>query len=356
MATMKDVARLAGVSVATVSAVINGKPGVSLGRAQRVREAVDALDYHLNQVARSLRARRTNAIGIVMPQIASPFFTEVLRGVEDEARAHGYPVLVCNSNADPTQEEQQLTMLVARRVDGILLASANPTFAYYYLTRRRIPLVLFDRTPAGFKGPAVTTANVEAACEATRHLIGLGHKQIAIIAGPQEISTAAERLEGFRKALGEAGLRVAEEYQKWGNFRLEGAYQATLELMKLPTPPTAIFSCNYEMTLGMVRALEELGVRCPSEVSVLGFDDFIVGLDGFSWATMFVPKLTTVAQASYEMGKKAMVLLLEKMLRLESNHEGTDEQILRLKAELRIRESTAPPPAEVARLRGGLKA
>jgi LacI family transcriptional regulator len=159
--------------------------------------------------------------------------------------------------------------------------------------------VLFDRFPSGFTGTAVVTDNAQASCEATNHLIRLGHTRIAIVAGTQGISSSDERVEGFRSAMNEAGLTVRKEYFTRGNFNMKGGWECALELMKLSSPPTAVFSHNYEMTLGVMRALAELGVRCPKQVSVVGFDDFVVGMDGFSWATMFSPKLTCVAQSSW---------------------------------------------------------
>lgn len=343
--TIRDVARLAGVSVATVSAVMNGKGRVSPELSVRVQEAIEKLDYRPDYTARSLRTRKTMTVGVIVPQFASPFFAEAIRGVEDAIRTEGYSILACDSSADPAREQRHLSTLLSGRVDGILLASADPHFASQWLARSRPPLVLFDRFPAGFRGTVVTTANEEAAFEATNHLIALGHKAIAIIAGPAETSTAIERVAGFRKAMGEAGLPVVEEYFKCGNFEPQGGYRSALELLQLPNPPTAIFSCNYEMTMGLERALSDLHIRCPEQVSILAYDDLVGGLDGFSWAMMFSPKLTAVAQPSYEMGRVAAQLLLEKMHTHENNPENSDSQVMRLKAELRIRESTAKPHA-----------
>jgi LacI family transcriptional regulator len=341
--TIRDVARLAGVSVATVSAVINGKGWVSERLAHRVQNAVRALNYHPDHVARSLRLRQTRTIGTVMPQIESPFFTEVLRGVEDVACRGGYSVLICNSRGDASQEKNHLTNLLSRRVDGILLASADPHFAYHWISSRHCPLVLFDRIPGGFKGTVVTTDSVKASFQATNHLISLGHRRIATVAGPPGISTSTERTEGFRKAMGEAGLPIPDEYLMCGRFRVDGGYQCALELIRLPRPPTAIFSMNYEMALGVMRALAEARIECPRQVSLLGFDDFVAGIDDFSWATLLSPKLTTVAQPSYELGRKAMELLLKKIVGCKSGQEDLEDGIVRLPAELRIRESTAPP-------------
>jgi len=342
--TIRDVSRLAEVSVATVSAVINGRPAVSDELTKRVRHAIDALNYHPDFLARSLRMQRSQILGIVMPQFASSYYAEVLRGVEDVASQHGYSILVSNSRGDPEQERKEIFALISRRVDGILLATADPYFAYQRQFTRRFPLVLFDRFPPAFTGTVVATDNIGASFEATNHLIQCGHLRIAIIAGTRGISAADERVEGFRRAMSEAGLTVRQEYLRYGDFNMRGGWECALELMKLPSPPTAIFSHNYEMTLGLMRALAEMGVPSPQQVSILGFDDFVLGTDGFSWATMFSPKLTCVAQPSYEIGRRAAEALKQKIDQPEGD-DFSEEGFIRLPAELRIRESTAPPPS-----------
>lgn len=342
--TIRDVGRLAEVSVATVSAVINGRPAVSDELTKRVRHAIDALNYHPDFLARSLRMQRSQILGIVMPQFASSYYAEVLRGVEDVASRDGYSILVSNSRGDPEQERKEIFALISRRVDGILLATADPHFAYQRQFTRRFPLVLFDRFPPAFTGTIVATDNIGASFEATNHLIQCGHLRIAIIAGTKGISAADERVEGFRRAMSEGGLTVRQEYLKYGDFNMRGGWECALELMKLPSPPTAIFSHNYEMTLGLMRALAEMSVPSPQRVSILGFDDFVLGTDGFSWATMFSPKLTCVAQPSYEIGRRAAEALKKKIDQPEGD-DPSEEGFIRLPAELRIRESTAPPPS-----------
>jgi LacI family transcriptional regulator len=207
------------------------------------------------------------------------------------------------------------------------------------LIRRRFPLVLFDRVPPGFKGAAVVMDNFQAAYDATRHLIRLGHRRIAIIAGRLSISTGSDRLEGFRKAMREANLPLRDEYVKMGDFRLEAAYQCGLELLTLPNPPTAIFSSNNKMTLGLMRALGELHVACPERVAVVGFDDF-------DWAEMFRPSLTSVRQPAYAMGMRAMEVLLSRIQQTADGSKGDEETILVLRGELRVRESSGPPWSE----------
>ena len=336
MYTIRDVARLAKVSTATVSFVSNGKGHVSEALKRRVMDAMEALDYHPNQVARSLQASRTHIIGMVIPQLTNPFFGEVMRGVEDEARKSGYSVIFCDSNEDSELEREHLNTLFARRVDGVLISTSNPLPEEGRLVKRRFPLVFVDRTPPGFSGTAVITDNLGASREATRHLINLGHTRIATITGPLDLPICAQRLEGLRQALQEAGLPLPAEYLKCGDFRSGSGYRNGCELMRLSNPPTAVFCCNNTMTLGLMRALGELDIPCPERISVLGFDDF-------EWVASFRPQLTAVAQPTYEMGKLATEMLVRKMEQKDGEAEDSKEQVIVLPNELRIRESTAPP-------------
>lgn len=342
MHTIRDVARLADVAVGTVSKVLNGKGAVRPKLKQRVLSAVAALDYHPDQIARSLKVRETQTIGMVIPDITNPFFGNVIRGAETEARAHGYSLILCNSNEDPVIEQTNLDALFARRVDGVLIAPSGATAAPDCLTLRRFPLVFFDRIPPGFAGSAVLTNNLEAVFDAARHLIGMGHRRLSIITGRLDLSSASDRLEGFRKALQQEGLPLKDEYLRQGDFQVESGYKHGLELLRLPYPPTAIFSCNNQMTLGLMRAIAELHISCPAQVSVLGFDDFL-------WAANFSPRLSTIAQPSFEMGKQATEMLLDKIHASKQKGLNDEERVLVLKAELRTRDSTAAPcPESVA--------
>ncbi len=344
---MQDVSRLAGVSIATVSAVVNGKAIVSEELTKRVKRAIHMLNYQPDILARSLRMQKTLAFGIVMPQIASPFYAEVLRGVEDEGRENGYSILISDSRGDPEEEHKQIMILNSRRVDGILLApSSLQTMAYDQLDPG-LSIVLFDRFPPGFQGSVVMVDNVEASRIGTRSLVNSGHHRIAGLAGTTGILTTEERVRGVREALSEAGLLLRPEYIGLGDFNMRQAYEAAIKLMHLPIPPTAIFSPNNEMTLGLMRALMELGIPCPDQVSVLGFDDFVVGSDGFSWATMFSPPISCIAQPSYTIGREAAAALIRKMKRAPQD-DMTPAVVLRLKAELRIRKSVAPPASSGA--------
>lgn len=334
---MRDVARLAKVSTATVSSVINPSPNrkVSPELTRKVNEAVAALGYHPDHVARSLRIRNTHTIGVVIPDITNPFFIEVTCGAEDEAWQNGYSVILCNSKDDPRQENQQLSTLFSRRVDGVLLATSDP-YTVQYAASRKVPLILIDRVPADFRGEAVVSDNIGGALTAVRHLIQLGHERIAIITTPPTLSTTRDRVEGFRRAMQEARLVVREDYFRIGGSDSSSGYRCVQQLLNLRQPPTAIFSCNNRVTLGLMRALKELHVPCPDAMSVVGFDDS-------DWADVFTPGVTTVAQPSYEMGRQAFRLLLSKVQPSEHQPAANSESIRVLQTELRIRESTARP-------------
>lgn len=332
--TMRDVATLAGVAVSTVSAVINGSPKVSATRTERVVKAMERLQYHPDQIARSLKVGRSKTIGVVVPDITNPFYPEVIRGIEDAARHAGYEVLLCDANEDPLQEREYLATLGARRVDGVILACSDAAAAYDSLSRGPYPLVFVDRIPKSVRHNAVSTNNAKAASEATQHLIDLGHRRIAILAGDLNFSTHAERLAGFTLAMERAGLKIRQEYLRCGNVQLEDGYRAGIEVVSLKQPPTAVFASNNKLLLGLLRALGELSVRCPEDVSVLGFDDHV-------WNQHFTPTLTSVAQPTYQIGKCAFEMLLSSIEAGTSRRRRNSPVFL--DAELKVRRSTAPP-------------
>lgn len=305
-----------------------------------MNRAIAALDYHPDSVARSLKVRRTNTVGVIVPDVTNPFYPEIMRGMEDVARRSGYCVLFCDSNEDAELERSYLSMLFSRRVDGVLIAPANPYAIRDRLMRQRLPFVLYDRVPANFPGTAVITDNFEASRQAVRYLIALGHERIAIVITSAQLAAVVDRLEGFRQALKEAHLDVREDYFRGANIAdlsPQKGYQCGLELMQLSDPPTAIFCTNNRMTLGVMRALAELHIPCPDRVSLLGFDDF-------EWALSASPRVTTVAQPTYEMGKRAMELLVQKMENDKDDLETPESQLITLPSELRIRDSTGPAP------------
>jgi LacI family transcriptional regulator len=330
--TMRDVARLSGVSISTVSAVINATVPVSPEREQRVRQAMAALDYHPDAVARSLKTGKTNVIGMIVPDITNAFFPEVVRGVEDAARRSGYSVILCDSREDSQEEQRHLSMLFSRRVDGVLIACSVDSTAYDMMIRRRFPIVFVDRVPSEARDRTVSSDNVQAGYTATEYLISLGHDRIALLAGHLGLSPHRDRLEGFRKAMEEYHLAVRHEYLIVGNVQIEDGLAAGQHLLNLSERPTAIMASNTKLLLGLIQALDLRGVSLPSEMSVLSFDDYV-------WSNYLNPKLTTVAQETYEMGKCSFELLL-RIIRGDS--QGFDGSI-RLPTHLRVRDSTVSP-------------
>ncbi|MBV9036106.1 MAG: LacI family DNA-binding transcriptional regulator, partial [Acidobacteriaceae bacterium] len=295
--TIRDVARLAAVSTATVSAVINGTKNVSSKREKRVRDAMEVLDYYADQNARSLRTGQSRVIGAVIPDLTNTFYAEVLAGAEEAAAAAGYSFFLCNSNEEPAQERRHLDMLFSHRVEAVLIACCDSSTAYDRLLRRRFPLVFFDRIPHGSHATAVVTNNQAGGYAATQHLLKQGHEAIAIIVGSLDRSTHAHRLDGYRMAMQEAGLPIRSEYCGLGGLSIETAYGFTVDLFRSSKPPTAIFCSSNKLLLGCVRALGQLGLRCPEDVSIVGYDDF-------PWNESFHPPITTVAQPNREMGRK----------------------------------------------------
>jgi LacI family transcriptional regulator len=215
----------------------------------------------------------------------------------------------------------------------VLLSCADSFAPWERLERRKIPFVFFDRLPLGFQGASVALDNCAAAAEATQYLIELGHRDVAIIAGSQNVSPGISRLEGFRQAMETARQPVRTSYIRYGDFSIDGGYQAGLELLGLPEPPSAILSCNNKMTLGLMRAIAERKVCCPEQVSVIGFDDF-------EWSANFSPRLTTMGQPTRAMGRKAMQMLLDQ---INATEEYVSPGTIMFRSELNVRDSTAPP-------------
>ena len=329
---MKDVARLAGVSTSTVSAVVNQNVPVSPERKERVLRAMAALHYQPDEIARSLKKGRTKAIGVVVPDITNAFYPEVVRGVEEAAFARGYAVFLCDSQEDASRENDHLLALFSRRVDGVLLACCNDSIAYETTLELHVPCVFMDRLPASKAEGTVSTDNVEAGSMAARHLLDLGHQRIAMIVGRLSLSPHRDRLEGFRKAMQEANLPIRDEYLVQGDVQIESGVDAARQLLRLEARPSAVIASNSKLLLGLLQAFDEEKVKVPQQISVVGFDDY-------AWNKYLSPSITTVAQPTFEMGRQAFGLLLQLMNRDEMT-ESTSRH-LRLGAELRVRHSTA---------------
>lgn len=329
-ATIKDVAAHAGVSVATVSAVINNNKYVSPGLAQRVHESIAALAYERNGLAQGLKKHTSHTIGLIISDITNPFFTSVVRGVEDVASAHGYSLILGNTDEDPKKEMSYMRLLESKRVDGLIVAVTLGNHAHLRSWPiHRLPLVGIDRIPSELGIDAVLLDNVAGARQAVEHLIMLGHKRIGIVTGLPGIITTQERLTGYKQALEAHGIVLDPALIVEGDSRIEGGERGALQLLTQETArPTALFVTNGPMIIGALQALNRMGLRCPQDIALVGFDDF-------AWAAVMHPQLTTVCQPTYEIGQKAAQLLFE---RLEKRDAAP--QVVRLQPQLIIRESS----------------
>ncbi|MEU7593564.1 LacI family DNA-binding transcriptional regulator [Streptomyces sp. NPDC039022] len=306
MTTMVDVARQAGVSVATVSHVLNETRPVRPDTRAAVLKAIDELGYTHNTLARSLVTARTRSIGLAVSAISNPYFTEILQGVEAGTLEAGYSLLIADPHDDPAHEQKVVRLLHERRVDGMIVApSAEPAGMVDYLTRRKVPAVFLDRL-VGDAYDQVCAENTAPVRQLVEHLAGLGHTRIGLVAGLPGLSTTTERVQGYREGLRARGLPFAPELLAGGNSEAEGAQDATRHLLAAPEPPTAIITANNAMTIGTLRALRDLGRDVPRDIALVCFDDF-------SWADLFAPRLTAISQPSKEIGAAAVRLLLERL-------------------------------------------
>ncbi|MFI5340761.1 MAG: LacI family DNA-binding transcriptional regulator [Candidatus Methylomirabilales bacterium] len=335
--TIKDVAREAGVSVGTASQALGGSPAVREETRRRVLAVATRLRYQPSALARGLVTRRTHTVGLLISDIANPFFIRAVRAVEDVAQENGYNVILCNTDEDPVKETQYLRVLMEKRVDGIILATtAGSLQAVRDVRWRRVPLVLFDRELPRVATDTVKVDSVLGGRLATEHLLGLGHRRIGIIHGPLVRSTGAERLQGYLTALKAAGIRPIPELIREGNFKQDSGYELTKALLEVSPSPTALFCTNNLMTVGALQALRERKVRIPGALSLVGYDDM-------EWWTLTHPPLTTVGQPVYDLGREAMRLLLAQIGREKKRRP----QRVVLKPELILRDSCGPPSRRI---------
>jgi LacI family transcriptional regulator len=329
MATIREVAESAGVSYATVSHVINNTRLVSQETRARVLAAMDALNYRPNALARSLRQGRTNTLGLVLPDSANPFFAEISRSIEDEAFKKGYSVFLCNTELDTERELFYVDVLSNKQVDGIIfVAAGDQADSLDFLVRRNMPVVMIDRDVPNVEVDAVLTDNKLGGYLATCHLLELGHRRIACIAGPSSITPSAERIIGYRKALEEAGISYDENLIIRGDYHAQSGMEITHSILKMDPRPTAIFCLNDLMALGALRAAAEAGCSVPQDLAVVGYDDLEL-------AHFTNPPLTTIAQPKKEVGAQAISLLVDRISR-----KSRPPSRLVLPPELIVRRST----------------
>ncbi len=333
MATIKDVAALAGISYTTVSHVLNKTRPVSEQVRLKVEAAIAELDYVPSAVARSLKARSTATIGLLVPNSVNPYFAELARGIEDGCERKGYCVILCNSDDNPQKQRSYLRVLLEKRIDGLIVASVGEDSDLLdSLAAVRTPMVIVDRALEGVEADIVRIDHEQGAYLATRHLLDLGHRDIACIGGPDNTSVAQLRLAGFERALAEAGVAVAPERILSSDFTSLGGYAAAARLLE-GERPTAIFAGNDMIGIGVLRAAAERNICVPSELSVIGFDDIQLSRYVF-------PALTTVGQSIRELGESAAALLLS---RIAQPLRGAPEQRI-VAPKIVLRESTAPRP------------
>jgi len=334
MATIRDVAKHAGVASMTVSRVINDSGYVSEATRVKVEAAIEELGYVPNMLGPSLRFNQTNTLALIVADITNPFWTTVARGVEDAAQEQGYNVILCNTDESPEKQEQYLTMLLRRRIDGILLAPVNSEpEAVNLIQKQGVSVVIVDRFVPGVDVDVIRGDSVGGAYQLTQHIIQLGHQNIAVLTGPKDVSTSSDRVQGFLQAMHDANIESCLNNIYWGNFTELSGYRKTKQMLMSQQLPTAIFATNNFIAIGALRALHDANKQVPDAVSVVAFDDF---LDAIS----VDPFLTVVTQPSYEMGYQAAEMLLKRLV--NEDKEGYSNILLPTK--LVIRRSSGPPP------------
>ncbi len=330
---MQDVAERAGVSVSTVSHVINGTRYVSPELTERVRAAMAELRFQPNAVARSLRRKETLTLGMIVPDNANPFFALLAHAVENACYERGYSLILTNSGGDLARELANINVLLGKQVDGLILAAVGLSSRDLKQVLRSAPVVLVDRNLPGVEADALLVDNLGGGRQATQHLIELGHRRIGCITGPSTTTPSADRVTGYRAALEEAGIPVDETLIARGDFQFAGGYTGAQALLALPVPPTAIFACNDLMAMGAIAAAAERGLRVPADLSIVGFDNSTL-------AAYTTPALTTIAQPITEIGQLATEMVIRR-----SQQPDMARQHRILDTKLIVRQSTCPPSA-----------
>ena len=332
MANIQDVAKLAGVSISTVSRVLNGTAHVNPDVELRVHEAIQKLQYQPNRAARALRANYSRIIGLLITDIQNPFFTALIRGVEDVAQSKGYSVILCNSDESAHKEQQYIEVLCAEHVAGsIVVPTREQVQILKPFQEQNIPVVLVDRTIKKSGCDAILVNNRLGAYEAVTHLIENGYRRIGIVCGPLKTTTGRERFAGYRQALQDAGYAPDPLLERIGSFKEESGEKLTNELLELEEPIDALFICNNLMTLGALNAIQKREIRIPDNIAVVGFDEM-------PWATLSSISLTTVTQPVYDLGSTAALRLFQRL----ENPATFNEQEIVLSPRLTLRKSSNP--------------
>lgn len=330
--TIYDVAREAGVSMATVSRVVNNNPNVKPQTRKKVFEAIERLGYRPNAVARGLASKKTTTVGVVIPDISNSIFSEVARGIEDIANMYHYNIILCNADKKKEKEIRVINTLLEKQVDGLLFMGGAITDEHIQAFKTAtVPVVLCATTDESGTIPSVDIDHQAAAFDAVNLLIQYGHRNIGMISGTlQDPSNGNARYLGYKQALEKAGIPFNEDYVRIGNYKYESGIEVTKYFLELPNRPTAIFVANDEMAIGAVHSIQDAGLRVPEDISV-------ISVDNVRMASMVRPQLTTVAQPMYDIGAVSMRLLTKLM-----NKETVEQPKVILPHEVIIRESVAP--------------
>ena len=305
-ATMKDIARRTGLGLATISSYFNGGNVREKNRI-KIEEAIEELHYEVNEVARGLKTNATRTIGVVIPELNNTFCAEIITGMEDVLRSHGYATIVCDCRTDKKLEQEAVEFLTRRRVDGIINMPVDEEGNHLKRFQKTgKPIVLIDRKIQGINCDSVLVDNKKAAEDAVRYFIERGHRNIGIIGGPEEVFTAQERMAGYYKALESAGIPVSESLIWHGDYTIQGGVRGLEELVQNNPEMTAVFVTNYEMTMGAMIGVNELGIRIPEQLSMIGFDNL-------QFARACNPKLTIVAQPTDGIAREVAKVMLNHL-------------------------------------------
>ena len=331
--TITDVATLAGVSTATVSRVLNENPRVNPEMARRVKEAIAELGYRPSPAARTLRTQQSRVWALLIPDVRNPFFTEMVRGIEDVAYTAGYSLILCNTDEDSEKERTYLELALAERVTGIILAPTHPpTSSLAEVIENDVPIVTVDRKVDGYDLDHVVVNNVAGAEQAVEHMLECGYGRLGCISGPLETTTGQERLAGFRRGIERNGAQVDDSLVQVGDFREASGTRAMERLLQLDRPPDAVLVANNLMTLGALEAVLNAGFRIPDQIAIIGFDDS-------PWNVLSRPSITSIAQPTYELGTETSRLLMSRI----EGYTGPAREVM-LSPTLRIRSSTTSQP------------
>ena len=346
-ATMKDLARHTGLGLATISSYFNGGNVREKNRI-KIEQAIEELHYEVNEVARGLKTNATHTIGVVIPELNNTFCTEIITGMEDNLRSRGYATIVCDCRTDAALEQEAIEFLTRKRVDGIINMPVDPAGSgLREFSKAGKPVILLDRRIQGLDCDCVLVDNRRAVNEAASLLFAQGHRNIGIISGPREIYTASERLKGYADAHKEAGIPVQESLICQGDYTIRGGVSGMISLIRRNPHMTAVIATNYEMTVGMMIAVNELGIRIPDELSLIGFDNL-------EFARACCPALSIVSQPTMEMAKETASLMLARLGVEGEASSGPEVKYLRTRL-IGGRSVSGPlPGAEERKAVGGL--